>query len=62
MVVSNKMARTVMREDLGLSYRPIKRIAYRANSARCLILRKLYAETLIGLLSKGKKIINVDEV
>ena len=50
-----------MREDLQLFYRPLKRIAFQANSARCLILRKQYAEAMIALLLKGKRIINVDE-
>ena len=59
--VSHEQAREVMKEDLQLRYRPLKRIAFRANSARCLILRKLFAESMIGLLQKGKRIINVDE-
>ena len=59
--VQLKLVRETMKEELDLSYRPLKRIAFQANSARCLILRKLYAETMIALLFKGKRIINVDE-
>ena len=40
LVITRQFARTVMKQDLGLSYRAIKRIAYRANSPRSLILRK----------------------
>ena len=50
-----------MKSELSLRYLPLKRIAYQANSAYALILRKQFAETMIGLLKKGKHIINVDE-
>ena len=61
MEVSKQLVSETMKEDLELFYRPLKRIAFQANSARCLILRKIYAETMIALLFKGKRIINVDE-
>ena len=38
-----KAAQTVMKEDLGLRYRPLKRIAFRANSPKSLVQRKQYA-------------------
>ena len=60
-MITRKIARTVMKQDLGLSYRSIKRIAFRANSPRCLILRKECAENFSDELYKGKIYINVDE-
>ena len=41
--VKSKQVREVLREELQLRYKPLKRIAFQANSARCLILRRLYA-------------------
>ena len=61
LVTNSLLVRETMKEDLNLAYRPLKRISFRGNSARSLILRKMFAETLIGLLGKGKRIINVDE-
>ena len=61
LVTNSLLVRETMKEDLHLAYRPLKRISFRGNSARSLILRKMFAETLIGLLGKGKRIINVDE-
>jgi hypothetical protein len=51
----------VLKEDLDLRYRPIKRIAYRANHPRSLILRQRFAQALTDQLLRGKTIINVDE-
>ena len=59
--VKSLLVRETMKVDLHLAYRPLKRISFRGNSARCLILRKMFAESMIGLLEKGKRIINVDE-
>ena len=61
MEVNSSLVRKTMRDDLQLRYKPLKRIAFRANSASSLILRKLYAEKLIELMLKGKIVINVDE-
>ena len=41
--ITNLLARDVMKKDLNISYRALKRIAFQANSARCLVLRKLFA-------------------
>lgn len=59
--VKSPLVRQTLKQDLHLRYKPLKRIAFKANSAQCLILRKLYAEKMIGLLEKGKRILNVDE-
>ena len=59
--VKSLLVRETMKVDLHLAYRPLKRISFRGNSARCLILRKMFAESMIGLLEKRKRIINVDE-
>ena len=61
MEVKSQLVRETMKEELHLRYKPLKRIAFQANSARCLILRRLFAEKLIELLHKGTRIINVDE-
>ena len=59
--VKLKLVRETLKEDLHMGYRQLKRIARHGNSARCLILRKLFAEKLIELLYKGKTILNCDE-
>ena len=50
-----------MKKDLGLSYRKVKKVAVQANSERCLVLRQQYAVTMLPLLTKGVRVINVDE-
>jgi len=44
-----------------MRYRKIKLVPFQGNSDRCLILRQLYARSMLGLLGSGKRILNVDE-
>ena len=53
--------RTIMKKDLGLTYRITRKIPIQANSQRCLVLRQRYAIKMIELLKSGKRIINIDE-
>jgi hypothetical protein len=50
-----------MKEILGLRYRKIKKISYRANSEKSLILRQLFAKKMLNILDSGKRVINLDE-
>ena len=38
-----------------------KKIPVQCNSERCLVLRQQYALKMLGLMAKGKRIVNVDE-
>ena len=51
----------VLKEELGLRYRKIKKIPLQANSQRCKVLRQQYALSLLSMLDSGKRIIQVDE-
>lgn len=53
--------RKVLRENLNMRYRVIKKVEYRGNSERCLVTRMLYAKQMLELLGEGKRIVNIDE-
>ena len=42
--------RRTLREDFNMRYRVLKKVEYRGNSERCLVLRMLYAKTMLVLL------------
>ena len=44
-----------------MRYKKVKRIAFKGNSQRNLVLRQQFGMKLIELLHDGKRIINVDE-
>ena len=44
-----------------MRYKRVKRIPFRGNSERCLVLRQQYAKFMLGLLSSGRRVINIDE-
>lgn len=51
----------MLRDNLGMRYKKIKKIPFQGNSGRCLVLRQLYAKQLLGILNEGKRVINIDE-
>ena len=53
--------RKIIKHDLKLSFRKVRRLPWHANSERALVLRQRYALQMIELLKKGKRIINLDE-
>jgi len=54
--------RRVMKEELGMSYKKIKPVAWQANSTRNLILRQQFALSMLSnLRGKYTTVINVDE-
>ena len=53
--------RKVMREQVGLRYRRIVRLAPQANSDRCLIQRQQCALVFQELFQTKRRIINIDE-
>ena len=59
--VSNGYVCSVLRDDLNVMYRRIKRIPFHGNRTRCLILRQKYAMFMLHQLSEGKRIINIDQ-
>ena len=36
-----------MKDDLGMRYRMLKKVAYQGNSERCLVTRMLYAKKVL---------------
>ena len=61
LIVTAQQVRTIMRDQMGLGYRLIKKVPVQGNSERCLVLRQQYAMKMIPLLQEGKHIINIDE-
>lgn len=55
------VVRKVLRENLNMRYRVLKKVEYQGNSDRCLVTRMLYAKKMLTLLEEGKRIINIDE-
>ena len=53
--------RRILRHDLGMRYRVLKKVAYQGNSERCLVTRMLYAKQMFELLRAGKRVVNIDE-
>ena len=53
--------RKVLRQNLNMRYRVLKKVEYQGNSERCLVTRMLYAKQMLTLLGEGKRIINIDE-
>ena len=53
--------RKVLRQDLGMRFKRIKRVPFTGNSDRNLILRQQFAMGMLKLLRAGMHIINVDE-
>lgn len=51
----------VFHERIGLKYKRVKRIAFRGNDEKNLVLRQKFAMRLLELMDSGKRIINVDE-
>ena len=50
-----------MREQAGLRYWKIVRLAPQANSRRCLISRQRCAMVFLELFSQKRRLINIDE-
>jgi hypothetical protein len=58
--LSKTFVKATMKE-LGLKYKAVTYVNPQANCERCLVLRQQYAVVMLGLLQKGKRIINIDE-
>ena len=59
--VSRQYVGSVLREDLGVRYRAIKRIPFQANQPRCTFLRMEYAKFMLRTLSENKRVICIDQ-
>ena len=59
--IKQHVIRDVMKKDMAMSYKKVVPVSLQANSQRNLILRQQFGLTLISLLNRGKKILNVDE-
>ena len=46
---------------MGLKYKKVKKIAFKGNAKKNLVLRQLFGMKLLEVLEQGKRIINVDE-
>ena len=59
--VSNQFISDILRNYLGAGFILIKKIPFHGNSARCLVLRQLYAQFMLQQLAEGTCINNVDQ-
>ncbi|MEC9336766.1 MAG: hypothetical protein VYC68_04610 [Candidatus Thermoplasmatota archaeon] len=59
--LKSKFVSGVMRRLIGLKYSRIRRLPFKANKERCLVLRHLYARQMLELLSNDARIFNIDE-
>mgnify|MGYP003310138798 CR=1 FL=1 len=59
--VSAARVRHILRNDFGMRYRVLKKVAFQGNSERCLVTRLRYAQKMFELLERGARIINIDE-
>ena len=53
-MVKVTLVRRVLKRDLGLRYRLVRKVPIQANSERCLVLRQQYALKMIELMQQGK--------
>ena len=60
-IVSHKMTRFVLKEQLNMSYRKIKKISLHSNSETNLILRQRFAIKFLALTQKKTVFLNIDE-
>jgi hypothetical protein len=51
----------VFRKRLGLKFKKIKKIPFRGNSEKNLVLRQQFAMKMLELLESGKRVLNIDE-
>ena len=51
---------SVLRNDIGARYKPIRKVPYLGNSIRCLQLRQFYSKFMLGQIASGVRIINLD--
>jgi hypothetical protein len=59
--VSEKQVRSVMKEELGMSYRKIKTVSLHSNSEKNLILRQRYTIEFLAQARKKRIFLNIDE-
>ncbi|MEC8877566.1 MAG: hypothetical protein VX554_00120, partial [Candidatus Thermoplasmatota archaeon] len=53
--------RHVLKKELRLHFRRVRRVPIQANSERCLVLRQSYSLEMLKLLAGKKRVLNVDE-
>ena len=53
--------KTVLKQELRLSYRRTRTTPPQANAQRCLVLRQQYALAIMPLLERRSRILNADE-
>jgi len=53
--------RKLLSINCNMSFKRIKRLPVQINSERCLVLRSVYAHTMLHYLYEGYRIINIDE-
>ena len=53
--------KSVMKQELDMRYRKIISVSRTGNTPKNLVLRQQFALKLIGVLTAGKTVINVDE-
>ena len=60
-IVPVHQVRRMLRQNMGLKYKKIKKVAYQGNSERSMVLRQQFSMKLLELLESGKRVLNIDE-
>ena len=51
----------VIKQNMGLTYRRVRKVPVQANSERCLVLRQQYALAMLPMLESRTRVLNIDE-
>ena len=61
MIVSKRLVASILRNQFGMRFNKVKRVAFKGNSERSLVVRQQCALKILELLEQGYRIINIDE-
>ena len=61
MKVNDQYVAQVLRQEFGMRYKKVQKVAYQGNSQRSLVLRHLCAKTMLDILNGDMIVINIDE-
>ena len=60
-IVSKRLVASVLRNQFDMRFHKVKRVSFKGNSERSLVVRQQCALKILELLEQGYRIVNVDE-
>ena len=60
-VLPRRLVASVLRDRFGMRFHKVKRVAFKGNSERSLVVRQQCAKKMLELLDQGTRVVNVDE-